>query len=79
MAVDQTRIEQLLLQGEMENFLYAEADLLDNRRYEEWLEISLTTSDTGCPCGGTINSARNPKRTAVNWRIWPGSTKIRQH
>ncbi len=39
MAVDQTRIEQLLLQQELENFLYAEADLLDNRRYEEWLDI----------------------------------------
>ena len=35
MAVDQTRIEQLLLKYELENVLYAEADLLDNRRYEE--------------------------------------------
>ena len=39
MAVDQTRIEQLLLKYELENVLYAEADLLDNRRYEEWLDI----------------------------------------
>lgn len=39
MAVDQTRIEQLLLKNELENVLYAEADLLDNRRYEEWLDI----------------------------------------
>jgi 3-phenylpropionate/cinnamic acid dioxygenase small subunit len=39
MAVDQTRIEQLLLERELENFLYAEADLLDNRHYEEWLDI----------------------------------------
>src|ERR1043166_1820299 len=39
MPVDQTSIEQLLLKHEVENFLYAEADLLDNRRYEEWLDI----------------------------------------
>jgi 3-phenylpropionate/cinnamic acid dioxygenase small subunit len=39
MPVDQTMIEQLVLERELENFLYAEADLLDNRRYEEWLDI----------------------------------------
>jgi 3-phenylpropionate/cinnamic acid dioxygenase small subunit len=39
MAVDQTRIKKLLLQRELEDFLYMEADLLDNRRYEEWLDI----------------------------------------
>jgi len=39
MAIDQTRIEKLILERELENFLYAEADLLDNRRYEEWLDL----------------------------------------
>jgi len=39
MPVDEAMIEQLLLERELENFLYAEADLLDNRRYEEWLDI----------------------------------------
>ena len=29
----------LLLRLEIENFLYAEAELLDNRRYEEWLDL----------------------------------------
>ena len=32
-------IESLLLAREIEEFLYAEADLLDERRFEEWLEL----------------------------------------
>jgi 3-phenylpropionate/cinnamic acid dioxygenase small subunit len=32
-------IEALLLVREVEAFLYAEADLLDERRYEEWLDL----------------------------------------
>ncbi len=32
-------IEQLLLKQEIEEFLYAEAELLDERRFEEWLEL----------------------------------------
>ena len=39
MAPAQTAIEELLLQRELESFLYAEADLLDSWRYEEWLEL----------------------------------------
>ena len=34
-----TSIASLLLASEIEVFLYAEADLLDERRYEEWLEL----------------------------------------
>src|SRR6202043_3646780 len=32
-------IARLLLQQEIEEFLYREADLLDERRYEEWLAL----------------------------------------
>ena len=32
-------IERLLLEREIENFLYHEAELLDERRYDEWLEL----------------------------------------
>ena len=40
MTVQQrTGIEALLLVREIEEFLYREADLLDERRYEEWLEL----------------------------------------
>ena len=33
------RLEQLLLTREIEEFLYAEADLLDTRRFTEWLAL----------------------------------------
>jgi 3-phenylpropionate/cinnamic acid dioxygenase small subunit len=39
MPVDQAAIERIVLERELENFLYREADLLDNRRYEEWLAL----------------------------------------
>lgn len=32
-------LEDTLLQHQIEQFLYAEAALLDNRRFEEWLEL----------------------------------------
>ena len=32
-------IERLLLKQDVEDFLYREAELLDERRYEEWLEL----------------------------------------
>jgi 3-phenylpropionate/cinnamic acid dioxygenase small subunit len=32
-------LARLLLKDEIEQFLYREADLLDERRYEEWLEL----------------------------------------
>lgn len=40
MAVEpQPSIHSLLLSREIEEFLYAEADLLDDRRYDEWLDL----------------------------------------
>ena len=32
-------VDRLLLRQEVEEFLYREAELLDERRYEEWLEM----------------------------------------
>jgi 3-phenylpropionate/cinnamic acid dioxygenase small subunit len=32
-------VERLLLRHEVEEFLYREAELLDERRYEEWLDL----------------------------------------
>ncbi len=32
-------LERLLLEREIENFLYQEAELLDERRYDEWLDL----------------------------------------
>lgn len=39
MTVDQNALERLLLRAEIEEFLYREADLLDERRYEDWLDL----------------------------------------
>jgi 3-phenylpropionate/cinnamic acid dioxygenase small subunit len=35
----QTAIERLLFEREIENFLYREAELLDDRRYNDWIEL----------------------------------------
>jgi len=39
MAVQQISIDSLLLHREIEEFLYVEAELLDERRFEEWLDL----------------------------------------
>ena len=44
MSLDASAIARLLLRQDIEDFLYHEAELLDERRYEEWLE--LFTEDT---------------------------------
>ena len=39
MTDDHEAMAHLLLKQEMESFLYHEAELLDERRYEEWLDL----------------------------------------
>ena len=39
MAVSEERINRLLLKDEIEQFLYQEAELLDERRFEEWVDF----------------------------------------
>jgi len=39
MAERDTRIDRLLLGQEITDFLYREAELLDERRYREWLDL----------------------------------------
>ena len=38
-AVAQQALERLLLKDEIENFLYMEAELLDERRFNDWIEL----------------------------------------
>jgi 3-phenylpropionate/cinnamic acid dioxygenase small subunit len=38
-SAESSTLERLLVKQEIEDFLYREADLLDERRYEEWLEL----------------------------------------
>ena len=44
MSLEVPDLARLLLKQEIEEFLYREAELLDERRYEEWLD--LFTEDT---------------------------------
>ena len=37
-TMEQT-LERLLLEREIEQFLYMEAELLDERRFSEWIEL----------------------------------------
>jgi 3-phenylpropionate/cinnamic acid dioxygenase small subunit len=39
MAIDEGAVERMLLLSEASDFLYREADLLDERRYDEWLKL----------------------------------------
>lgn len=39
MSVDSATLERVILQQEVEQFLYKEARLLDERRLEEWLDL----------------------------------------
>ena len=39
MTTTETAIEAMLLQNEVEQFLYHEAELLDERRFAEWLDL----------------------------------------
>ncbi len=39
MAVSESRIDRLILKDEIEEFLYQEAELLDERQFEDWLDL----------------------------------------
>jgi 3-phenylpropionate/cinnamic acid dioxygenase small subunit len=39
MAIDESAVQRLLMLAEVSDFLYREADLLDERRYQEWLDL----------------------------------------
>jgi 3-phenylpropionate/cinnamic acid dioxygenase small subunit len=39
MTTSSPELERLLVKHEIEDFLYGEAELLDERRYEEWLDL----------------------------------------
>ena len=39
MPIDEALLERLLLEADVSDFLYREADLLDERRYVEWLDM----------------------------------------
>ncbi|MBV1882087.1 MAG: 3-phenylpropionate/cinnamic acid dioxygenase subunit beta [Pseudomonadales bacterium] len=54
-------IEQMLLQYEMEQFLYDEASLLDERRFDEWLALLTEDVHYWMPIRRTTTSAEVDK------------------
>ena len=72
MSLEAPDLARLLLKQEIEEFLYREAELLDERRYEEWLD--LFTEDTHYFMPMRRNVPRNELEreftragTDVNW------------
>lgn len=65
-------IARLLVRQEIEDFLYMEADLLDERRYEEWLDLFTADVHYWMPMRRNV-PADEPEReftrdgTDVNW------------
>ena len=49
----QQTLERLLLEREVEQFLYMEAELLDDRRYSDWIELIADDIHSTCPYGAT--------------------------
>ena len=72
MSIAAPDLSRLLLKQEVEEFLYGEAELLDERRYEEWLD--LFTDDAhywmpmrrNVPCGETEREFTR-QGVDVNW------------
>ena len=66
------RLEQLLLTREIEAFLYAEADLLDTRRFTEWLALLTEDVRYWMPMRrnvkfGELERENTRERQDINW------------
>ncbi len=53
--------EELLLRIEVENFLYMEADLLDEHHYEEWLDLFTEDARYHAPMKRNVSSSEMDK------------------
>ena len=55
--------EELMLRLEVENFFYREADLLDEHRYEEWLDLFTEDARYHAPMHRNVSSKEMDKQT----------------
>lgn len=69
MPVDAKTLERICLLAEVSEFLYKEADLLDERRYEEWLELLADDYQYSVPLRLNVAFADNDKLSQTR----PGS------
>jgi len=87
MAVEQTpdrerRLADLLLTREIEEFLYTEAALLDERRFEEWLELLTDDVRYWMPMRRNVKFGEHERENTreqqdMNW-FDEGKTTLRQ-
>ena len=63
MAYDEKKLELVCLQAELAEFLYWEADLLDERRYEEWLDLLAEDYQYSVPLRMNVAFADNDERS----------------
>lgn len=69
MDVDAKTLERFCLLAEVSEFLYREADLLDERRYEEWLELLAEDYQYSVPLRLNVAFSDNDERNQTR----PGS------
>jgi 3-phenylpropionate/cinnamic acid dioxygenase small subunit len=71
-AATSPTLERLLLKEEVEQFLYREAELLDERRYEEWLDLFTDDAQYWMPMRRNVPADEAPQEFTregvdVNW------------
>jgi len=72
MSVETRTLERVILQQEIEQFLYKEARLLDERRFEEWLDLLAEDLDYWMPMRRNIKFGDwdlefTDKDSEINW------------
>jgi 3-phenylpropionate/cinnamic acid dioxygenase small subunit len=72
MAEREVRIDRLLLRQEIEDFLYREAELLDQRRYRDWLGLLADDIRYWMPMRRNVKFGEDEReftnaRSDVNW------------
>ena len=77
MAEHDERIARLLLTQEIAEFLYAEAELLDERRYDEWLALLADDIRYWMPMRRNVKYGDTSANSPARARTSAGSTRAR--
>jgi 3-phenylpropionate/cinnamic acid dioxygenase small subunit len=72
MTTSSPELERLLVKHEVEEFLYGEAELLDERRYEEWLDLFTDDAHYWMPMRRNVSAGEREREFTregkdVNW------------
>ena len=85
MLVDTERqlLERLLLEREIENFMYLEAELLDYRRYDEWLDLLTDDMHYWMPMHRNVKWGRTDREetsdeSEISWFDEPKATLVQR-